>query len=137
MDVKIQRPKFKEIPKSKPQDRDRDGAVSVAAGVPPAVDCGILPPVPVAVVQPDFQRFQPARAGVGFSAGRDARLYGRQDARRHATVAGTRRRAPAAGRGLQPASTWKSRLTHDTISLAGIRTLKRREWRAPGLNLHL
>ena len=36
----------------------------------------------------------------------------------------------AAGRGLQAALTWKPRLTHNPISLAGIRTLKRRKPRA-------
>jgi hypothetical protein len=55
----------------------------VAAGVPPAVAGGILPPGPTPRFKPDSQIIRPFRAGVRISAGRDARLYGRQDARRY------------------------------------------------------
>jgi len=55
----------------------------VAAGVPPAVDGGILPPDPAPGLQPDPPIIQPSRAGVRLSAGRDARFYGRRDARRY------------------------------------------------------
>jgi len=58
-------------------------AFFVAAGVPPAVAGGILPPVPTTGVEPGPQLLQPSRARMHFSAGRDARLYGRQDARRY------------------------------------------------------
>jgi hypothetical protein len=68
-------------------------AIALAtADVPPAVLSavaltkaeagGILPPGPTPGFQPGAQIIQPSRAGVRFSAGRDARLYGRQDARR-------------------------------------------------------
>jgi len=57
--------------------------IFVAAGVPPAVAGGILPPGPTPGFQSGSQIIQPSRAGVRFSAGRDARLYGRQDARRY------------------------------------------------------
>jgi len=58
-------------------------AIALAtADVPPAVAGGILPPGPTPGFQPGAQIIQPSRAGVRFSAGRDARLYGRQDARR-------------------------------------------------------
>jgi hypothetical protein len=55
----------------------------VAAGVSPAVAGGILPPGATPGFQPDSQIVAPSRAKVRFSAGRDARLYGRQDARRY------------------------------------------------------
>jgi hypothetical protein len=62
--------------------RGRTGCF-VGAGVPPAVAGGILPPGPTPGFQPGSQIIQPSREGVRFSAGRDARLYGRQDARRY------------------------------------------------------
>jgi hypothetical protein len=65
----------------------------VAAGVSPAVLSavafaeaeagGILPPGPSSGFLPDLQLFQSSWTGLRFSTGRDARLYGRQDARRH------------------------------------------------------
>ena len=59
-------------------------AIALAtADVPPAVAGVILPPGPTPGFQPGSQIIQPSRAGLRFSAGRDARLYGRQDARRH------------------------------------------------------
>jgi hypothetical protein len=51
-------------------------AIALAtADVPPAVAGGILPPGPTPGFQPGAQIIQPSRAGVRFSAGRDARLY--------------------------------------------------------------
>jgi len=69
-------------------------AIALAtADVPPAVLSavalakaeagGILPPGLAPGFRPSSQIIQPSRAGVPFSAGRDARLYGRQDARRY------------------------------------------------------
>ena len=69
-------------------------AIALAtADVPPAVLSavaltkaeagGTLPPGLTTGFQPSSQIIQPSRAGVRFSAGRDARLYGRRDARRY------------------------------------------------------
>jgi hypothetical protein len=51
--------------------------------VPTPTWSAALPPGPTPGFQPGSQIIQPSRAGVRFSAGRDARLYGRQDARRY------------------------------------------------------
>ena len=82
--------------------------VFVAAGVPPAVAGGILPPGPASGFQPDSQLFQQSsRTGVRFSAGRDARRFGRRDACRYSKMrilmrrwdARPSRSAPVLGRG--------------------------------------